>query len=108
MRKVFDTPRGDFEACREAEAWCAARGITVGQMQHGQPRGLLNEDCWIAKWSNLAGHERRQLHGTMTGDMRHGPVVVELKGEEGDYPLVAAEELDPWIDHRDGNTLYQL
>jgi hypothetical protein len=108
MKKTFDTLGNNFEACREAEAWCAARGITVGQMERDQPRGLINEDCWLAKWSNLADQVRRQLHGKMTGNMCHGPVVVELDGEEKDYPLVEVEELDPWIDQRDGNTVYQL
>ncbi|WP_428852749.1 hypothetical protein [Imbroritus primus] len=91
MRKVFDTVGGNFEACREAEEWCAERGITVGQMERTQPRGLIHDACWLGKWSSLAGPVRRQLHGTMTGDMRHGPVVIELKGEESAYPVIEEE-----------------
>jgi len=88
MKKVFDTIGGNFEACREAEQWCDERGIAVGQMERNQPRGLMHEDCWLAKWSNLSGPVRRQLDGTMTGDMRHGPVTVELKGNEEDYEVI--------------------
>jgi hypothetical protein len=88
MKKVFDILGGNFEACREAEEWCDERGISVGQMERNQPRGLMHEECWIAKWSNLSAGVRRRLAGTMTGDMRHGPVTVELTGTEEDYPVI--------------------
>ncbi len=88
MKKTFDMLGGNFEACREAEAWCEERGISVGVVERGQPRGLVSHPCHIAKWSNLSGVERRQMEGTMTGDMRHGPVTIELRGEESDYPVI--------------------
>lgn len=88
MKKVFDTIGGNFEACREAEEWCSERGISVGAMEREKPRALLNEPCCIGKWSKLSGPERRQMDGTMTGDMRHGPVTIELKGNEEDYPVI--------------------
>lgn len=88
MKKVFDAPGCNFEACYEAEEWCEERGIAVGQMEREKPRGLMHEDCWIAKWSNLSDLERRKLTGRMTGDMRHGPVTVELQGDEADYPII--------------------
>jgi hypothetical protein len=78
MRKVFDGS-GDFVAVRAAEAWCATNGLSVGRMQRGDPRGLLRGDYDIQKWRNLNAAERRALSGTMTGDMRNGPVIVELK-----------------------------
>ncbi|SDR52677.1 hypothetical protein [Paraburkholderia tuberum] len=93
MKIVFDQIV-QFEACRAAEAWCGDRGIAVGRMERGQPRGLLRGPYDIAKWHNLSGPERRELDGTMTGDMRHGPVVIELKGEEADYPLISEEAHD--------------
>ena len=34
---------------------------------------------WIAKWRNLTPKERSELHGTMDGDFREGPVVINLK-----------------------------
>lgn len=88
MKKVFETLGGNFEACREAEEWCEERGIAVGVIENGRPRALLCEHCWLDKWSNISEIERRKMHGTMTGDMRHGPVTVELKGDESEYPIV--------------------
>lgn len=91
MKKVFDSTL-PFEACRNAEEWCEDRGISVGQMERTQPRGLSADPCYISKWSQLYGPERRSLHGKMTGDMRHGPVTIELKGDEADYPVIPEEE----------------
>jgi hypothetical protein len=94
MKKVFDIIGGDFEACREAEEWCEERGISVGAPERTQPRGLTREWCALGKWSNLSGPERRSLDGKMTGDMRHGPVTIELKGDEDDYPIVSTESVE--------------
>lgn len=88
FRVVFDTPGCSFEACQAAETWCRERGISVGMMERDQPRGLLHEDCVIAKWHNLHPHERAGLDGLMTGDMRAGPVTVELWGAPEDYPFI--------------------
>lgn len=88
MKKVFEATEL-FEACRAAENWCMERDISVGRMERGQPRGLLVGPYAIAKWRNLNGPERRELDGAMTGDMRHGPVMIELKGDETDYPTEA-------------------
>jgi hypothetical protein len=85
------TDAGDFTACRAAEAWCEARGIAVGWMQRPDPRGLLLGDFVVSKWRNLNAKERSELDGTMTGDMRHGPVTVTLNGAEADYPVLSAE-----------------
>ena len=70
---------GDFEAVRAAEEWCAKQGISSGQMQRGEPRGLVRGNVRIAKWRNLTNKERASLDGTMTGDMRNGPVHISLK-----------------------------
>lgn len=90
FRTTFDDA-GDFNACNAAERWCEARGIAVGWMQGPDPRGLLMGDYTISKWRNLNARERRGLDGTMTGDMRSGPVTVTLNGAEVDYPLLASE-----------------
>jgi hypothetical protein len=74
---IFDQP-GDFVACRAAERWCAENGYSVGRMERGAPRGLLRGDYDIQKWRNLRKAERDALAGTMSGDMRNGPVVVTL------------------------------
>jgi hypothetical protein len=90
MKKIFDRPGGNFEPCLDAERWCEERGIAIGDMERGQPRGLLLGVFDVAKWHNLSVPERRELDGTMTGDMRHGPVVIELEGDESRYPLIPA------------------
>lgn len=79
MRIEFNQT-GLFQAMHAAEAWCKDNGISVGQSCAIGPSGLLfgNYD-WIAKWRNLTQKERRELHGTMSGDFREGPVVVFLK-----------------------------
>jgi hypothetical protein len=87
MKKVFDSTL-PFEASRDAEEWCNERGISVGQMEREKPRALFREDCHVGKWSSLSGPERRQMDGTMTGDMRHGPVASEMNGEESDYQVI--------------------
>lgn len=92
MKRVFDAPGCNFEACHEAEEWCEERGIAVGAMEREKPRGLMHEPCWLGKWSQLSDLVRQKLHGRMTGDMRHGPVTVELKGDEADYPVVQEVE----------------
>lgn len=78
IRETFTGTR-DFEACGKAEAWCEARGLSVGRMQGPEQRGILLGDFDVAKWRNLSHGERMALHGVMSGDMRHGPVHVDLK-----------------------------
>lgn len=80
MRIVFNQA-GTFQALRAAESWCRDHGISVGQSCATGPTGLLfGKYDWIAKWRNLTAKERAELHGTITGDFREGPVVVSLKG----------------------------
>lgn len=80
MRKLFNAI-GDFAACREAEAWLRERGFSVGRMQGPAPRGILRGDVDIQKWRNLSAGERRALDGRMTGNMRNGPVCIEISDE---------------------------
>jgi len=69
----------DFKAAKDAEEWCRLKGISVGRMQGRDPRGLLWGDFDIQKWRNLSPNERASVDGLMTGDMRKGPVRVEIK-----------------------------
>ncbi len=78
---------GLFEAATSAEMWCSENGYSVGRMQGKSPRGLLRGNYDIQKWRNLTAADRAALDGTMTGDMRNGPVVVWIK-----EPCVAAAE----------------
>jgi hypothetical protein len=79
MRVEFNQ-KGTWQAKEAAEAWCQANGISVGQSSADGPSGLLFGDYdWIAKWRNLTPQERANLHGTMDGEFREGPVIVTLK-----------------------------
>lgn len=78
IRETFTGTR-DFEAEEKAEAWCEARGLSVGRMQGPDQRGILLGDFDIQKWHNLNHGERMALHGVMSGDARRGPVHVDLK-----------------------------
>jgi hypothetical protein len=69
---------GVFVACMAAEQWCRDNGFSVGYMERNSPRGILHGDYAISKWRNLSPVQRKALHGTMTGDMRNGPVFIEL------------------------------
>lgn len=79
MRIEFNQ-KGTWQAKEAAEAWCQEHGISVGQSSADGPSGLLFGDYgWIAKWRNLTHQERTDLHGTMSGNFREGPVVIYLK-----------------------------
>lgn len=81
MRIEFKKP-GTFQSLYAAEAWCLEKGISVGQSCATGPTGLLfGKYTWIAKWRNLTAKERAELHGTMSGDFREGPVIVALKDD---------------------------
>lgn len=81
MRIEFNQT-GTFQSMYAAEAWCRENGISVGQSSATRPSGLLfRKFDWIAKWHNLTPKERADLHGTMSGDFREGPVVINLKDE---------------------------
>lgn len=81
MRMQFDQ-KGTWAALQAAQAWCKEQGISVGQSCVTGPSGLLFGDWgWIAKWRNLTAKERSALHGTMEGDFREGPVVINLKDD---------------------------
>jgi hypothetical protein len=77
MRVVFNNA-GDFAAMYAAEDWCAKHGLSVGSSERGKPRGILFGDYAIAKWHNLRQADKDALHGTMSGDMRNGPITVAV------------------------------
>jgi hypothetical protein len=84
MIRTFDQP-GDFAAQAAAKQWLHERGYSVGIMEADAPRGIMRGDVLIAKWCNLSPRERATLDGQMTGDMRNGPVTVEIFGERMGY-----------------------
>ncbi|OJW42407.1 MAG: hypothetical protein BGO50_01360 [Rhodanobacter sp. 67-28] len=81
VARVTFTETGTFEASRKAEAWCAARGLSLGPSDRFGQRGILLGNYCIAKWHNLTKQEIAQLDGVLTGDGRHGPVHIDLKDD---------------------------
>jgi hypothetical protein len=77
ISKTFDN-QGDFKANYAAEQFLRERGFSVGSMQRGDPRGILFGHYDIQKWRNLRKADIQALHGVMRGDMRNGPVTIEL------------------------------
>lgn len=69
---------GDFEAMSAAEQFLAVAGFSCGTTQRGDPRGIMFGDFDIQKWRNLSNRDRNDLHGHMTGNMREGPVKIEI------------------------------
>lgn len=72
---------GDFAALNAAQKWCRDNGISYGSLQRDDPVGLMVGDYDIAKWRNLSATDRAELDGTLTGDKRNGPVLIELTPE---------------------------
>jgi len=70
---------GDFNAMRQAEAYLAQHGFSVGPTQGKAPRAIKHGNWKIAKWRNLTAAERRDVDGRMEGDMRSGPVWVTIR-----------------------------
>jgi hypothetical protein len=77
IREIFNRP-GDFVAISDAIKWCADRGVSCGSMQRDEPIGLIVGNFNISKWRNLSNRDRKELHGTITGDKRNGPVTVSI------------------------------
>lgn len=72
--------KGVFAACQAAEAWCMQHGVSYGSCCGQRAwRGLLVGEYVIAKSRNLTPREIAQLHGRMYGDMRDGPVTIQLQ-----------------------------
>ena len=74
----FDLCAGDFSDFDAAMEHLESCGFSVGSMQRDDPIGIMFGDFCIAKWRNLSLKDRGELHGTITGDKRNGPVVVTL------------------------------
>jgi hypothetical protein len=77
LKKVFEES-GDFEAVSAAEGWLDAHGFSVGTMERDAPRAIFDGSYIVEKWSHLSQAERAQACGTLTGNMRNGPVTVTL------------------------------
>lgn len=88
---------GEHEAMHAAEAWCRARGFSVGVLQADAPRGILLGDVTIAKWRNLDAEDRTDLHGVMEASgrtWRTGPVTITIR-RDAPSAVIEAFRSDP-------------
>lgn len=97
----FPAGTKDWAAMRAAEAWCKARGFSVGILQAGAPRGLLLGSFRISKWRNLDAEDRADLHGIMEAPgrtWRKGPVTITIRR---DAPAAVIEAFRSEVDPED-------
>lgn len=87
---IFDGV-GDFAAMGEAERFLGDAGFSLGSWQRGSPCAVMFGDYSISKWSNLDHDERREVHATLTGDGRNGPLVFRLLPAAPDEAVSAIE-----------------
>ncbi|AMX90843.1 hypothetical protein IPC618_21455 [Pseudomonas aeruginosa] len=82
FQKTFDQT-GTFEALYACQQWLSANGYSYSSTCRDGPVGVMKGDYGIAKWRNLTREERAELHGTVDGDFREGPLVLRLKAGFG-------------------------
>jgi hypothetical protein len=80
FKKVF-SETGAFKALYAAQRWLEENGYSYGPTCVMHPAPILKGDYVIAKWRNLTKKEIKALDGWFDGDLREGPVVVQLKAE---------------------------
>lgn len=77
FEKIF-TDAGEFLALGFARAYLYKRGFSMGPAQTGAPIAVLFGRCKISKWHYLTDGQRNACHGTITGDVRKGPVTLKI------------------------------
>ena len=68
--------RGEFAAYEAAAAFATAAGFCVGSTCRDKPTGLMFGYDYVAKYRNLTSAERAALHSVLTGERRHGPILM--------------------------------
>ena len=80
MKKIFEQT-GTFEAYDAAKTWLKENGYSYGPSCGFEPVAIMKGEYCIAKWRNLTKTERAQSHGTIRGDLRNGPIIVNVNNE---------------------------
>jgi hypothetical protein len=78
FEKKFEQ-KGTWAAYDVARQWLKESGYSYGSSSVDGPVGILKGDFCISKWRNMTPKERSQLDGTLSGELREGPVVIRLK-----------------------------
>lgn len=84
---------GDFAALYAANAALREAGFSVGSSQRGLPTAVMFGDWSVAKWGNLNGDERREVHGTLVGDNRNGPLTLRMLRAAPPEALIAFDAM---------------
>lgn len=56
----------DGESFAAAKRFLEQRGFSVGEIDRGNPIGVMLGDASVGKWRNLDTEERNDLHGQLT------------------------------------------
>ncbi len=68
-----------FTAMRAAEQFLDTRGFSIGAAEvDGEIRGVMYGDDPVPRWKQMHIRGKAQLHGVMVGDMRHGPLKIQI------------------------------
>jgi hypothetical protein len=89
FKKVF-SETGAFKALYAAQRWLAENGYSYGPTCVMHPAPILKGDYVIAKWRNLTKKEIKALDGWLDGDLREGPVTVQLKAAPDQWIIGSA------------------
>lgn len=100
FRKTFENRPGvDFSALNEATEYLAQRGFSFGPGCAGKPSGVLYGRHWlISKWRNMSPQQQAELHGTICGDRRNGPVRLAIFWSAPAFAIAAIAE--PYVADR--------
>ena len=82
---------GPFVALWKAEAFLKECGFSFGSWQRGAPTACMFGDYSVSKWRNLNHDKRREVHATLTGDHRRGPLIFEMLPAAPDEAIAAVE-----------------
>lgn len=92
MVKITFESAKEWYALMLADQFLKANGYSRGDMQRGEPMGILKGDYRIGKWKNLSERDKHQLDGTVTAEsFRNGPVVVFIPDEKLPQATISTE-----------------
>ena len=81
IKKEFHE-EGDFQSMYAAQHWLKENGYDYGSSSVLNPTAIMkgNYDDYPLPWKmkNFTAKEKKMVHGIITGDMRNGPVKIEL------------------------------
>ena len=81
-KKIYFNNVGTFEALYSAQAWLSSNGYGYGSSSVGNPIAITEGDYYAKdlphKMKNFAKEDYTKIVGVITGDIRNGPVSIEI------------------------------